>query len=714
MIPLTYSCSFLGAVLTLSALCVAYAYPPLPKVERYRLTDEQFFEALDSEHPGMAQVLATLKADGVEAGKAALAKHFRERTEPKWLIDSHGRPQHASRPEGVNTSKADAALKHVFHSHGVTHQFGEDIAWLDNPTYAEEYEFDKEWSMSFVRMPWWEDLGKAYWATGEEKYAQEFVRQYLDFTKKHRIPLKRTGGAKHPLKYAVPEWRTLEIAIRLNGSWTNSFYRFLTSPSFDDNTLCEMLKSFWEMAHHLLKFSSLGKYSSNWAVAETKALHIAGILFPEFRESHEWLSAAEERLTTELEKQVYPDGVQWELAPGYGAGVLRSFRSAHEFGKLNGRPMPDAYVARLENYYNYYLHSSVNGQMAAFGDSGHGSVRSLLAMGCTDFPHRLDFEWVATSGREGEVPKELAYAFPYAGQYVMRSGWEKDDRFMILDAGPYGIAHQNEDNLNFELFAYGDWLIEDPGYYRYNYDSPWRHFMVSSLSHNTLIVDHQGQCRRQKRETWVAEEPMPHTWMPGEEMTYFRGAYEHGYGDKGGIRVKHTRSIFFLDGRFWVIIDRAVPEDEREHLYEALFMLNAPDAVAEGNRIVTRRDGPNLLIVAADSEGQTVSVVKGQMAPVRRGWKRGGKTVVPNPTAVIAQRKSGPAALAMVLYPLPPGEEAPEIKVIFAEASGGEQAVALRIVLPDGSQRLVVDQLGEGEVTVKGLAPLTTPAARGL
>ena len=112
-------------------------------------------------------------------------------------------------------------------------------------------------------------------------------------------------------------------------------------------------------------------------MTETRALHIAGILFPEFKESADWLRAAEERLQAEIKKQVYPDGVQWELAPGYGSGVLTGFRAAHEFGKLNGRPMPDQYVARLEKMYNYYVYSSVRGRMAAFGDSGHGSNFAL-------------------------------------------------------------------------------------------------------------------------------------------------------------------------------------------------------------------------------------------------------------------------------------------------------------------------------------------------
>ena len=674
--------------------------PPLPKVARTRMTDAQLFRALDAEYPGMGHVLAVLKQEGADAGKAALASHFRKRTAPVWHIDPHARP--AQPRANDNTSKADAAMRHEYRSHGVSHAFGPDIDWLDNPTYAPEYEFDKEWSMAFLRMPWWEDLGKAYWATGDEKYAREFVAQLLDFTEKHPIPVKRTGGSRHPLKYAVPEWRTLEIACRLSGSWTNSFHRFLTSPSFTDHALCEILKSFVEMARHLKQFSSTKGRTSNWTTAETLALSYAGTLFPEFTEAAEWRREARRRMAAQLKKQVYPDGVQWELAPGYGMGVLRQFRSFHAFAAMNGDPMPASYVQRLEAMHNYFLYSSVTGRCAAFGDSGHGDVRRTLALGAEDFPGRADFLWMATQGKNGTRPTELASAFPYAGQYVMRSGWDKDDRFMIVDAGPYGIAHQNEDNLSFELYAYGDWLVPDPGAYRYNYDSPWRHFMVSSLSHNTLVVDYLSQNRRSRRSTWVTREPLDHVFTDHGAVTYFRGTYDAGYGPEGKLRVAHTRSVFFVDDRYWVIVDRARPTDKKEHLYECLYMLQSPTAIADGNRIVTQRKGPNLLLMAAEHSGQTVAVVKGQMEPVRRGWKRGGKTVLPNPTAVIARRTAGNATFATLLCPTAPGEKAPPVKIEFVPVSGGCDPVAVRVSGPGRKRMLLVDQLEDATARVGG------------
>lgn len=671
--------------------CVASAIerPPLPAVERYALTDEQLFDELDPENQAMAGVLSVLKADGMQAAQKALADHFRRRIEPKWFVSQHDKPAPAELPEGTDTSAADQALQHIYRGFA----FGEDTDWLDNPTYAPEHEFDKEWSMGFLRMPWWEDLSKAYWATGDDRYAAEIASQFLDFRAKHPIPVKRSGGSSHPLKYAVPEWRTLEVASRLGGSWLNSYCRCLPSPAFDDHVVCEFLKAFIEMADHLEKYSHTGDRSSNWTTAETKALYTAGMLFPEFAAGPRWKKVAAERMWNELQKQVYPDGVQWELAPGYGAGVLSQFRTVQELAALNGESMPEEYTARLEGMYHYYLYSSVAGHYAAFGDSGHGDARSVLRNGCQDFADRKDFLWLATSGHEGEQPTELASAFRYAGQYVMRSGWTDGDRFMIVDAGPYGIAHQHEDNLSFELWAYGAYLVTDPGTYRYNYDSPWRKFMVSSLAHNTVVVDHQGQNRQAQRDLWVTEKPLPHRFESSPNLTTFRGTYDASYGPEAKLRVAHTRTVLFVRGEYWVIIDRLVPEDKGEHLYEALFMLTSPEATAQGNAIRTASDGPDLLLAAAPQEGQVVEVTIGQEQPAKRGWKRGGQTVLPNPTAVVGKQAKGPVILATLLYPAPAGAELPDVGVELLQADP-LGTVSVKVTVAGGAKEVLLDHVG--------------------
>ncbi len=656
--------------------------PPLPEVERYAMSDEDLFDALNPEHPASAEVLGVLEEDGIDAAKEALADHFRTRTEPRWFISQFDEVERA------NMSVANDALENRMRGH----QFGEEIDWFENPTTAPDEEYNKEWTMALVRMPWWRDLARAWRVTGDERYAQAIADQFLHFRETFPILVNRSGWlSSHPLKYQAPEWRTLEMSIRLSSTWINAFYHALDSEAFNAHVICEFLKSFHEMADHLLQYSTVRDLSNNWLTHETQGLYNAGVLFPEFTASDEWKRVAAERMWDELNKQMYPDGAHWELAPSYGRGVLGQFRSVYRLARLNDEPLPDGYLQKLEASYDYFLYSSVNGRMPAFGDSGRGDVRGTLRWGVEDFPEREDFRWMATGGEEGVRPTALTSEFPWAGQYVMRSGWDADDRFMIIDSGPYGTGHQHEDKLSFELWAYGDYLVTDPGIYTYNYDSPWRRFMVSSLSHNTVAVDHQGQNRSGLRELYITEEPLDNWFKSADGLVSFRGTYESGYGPERELQVEHTRTVLFVEGDYWVLIDRMIPEDTEEHLYEALYMLTG-DAEAEETVIRTDRDGANLVLAGAASGEVVVEVTEGQEEPVKRGWRRGGGSVVPNPTAVVATHASGPAVLATLLYPVPRGETLPDvgIELIDADATG---EVSVRVTLPDGTEQVLIDEL---------------------
>jgi len=228
--------------------------PPLPEVERYAMSDEELMDALDPDHPAMAEVLRIHDEQGMAAAKEVLAEHFRTRTEPKWFLSV------GQEVRSADMDTADAALEHLIRGH----QFGDEIDWFENPTTAPDVEFNKEWTMALVRMYWWEDLARAWRVTGDERYAQEIVDQFLHFRTTYPIPVKRTRGlSSHPLKYVVPEWRTLEMGTRLEGTWLNSFYLAIDSEAFTADVVCEFLKAFHEMADHLLQFSSLTEMSSN-------------------------------------------------------------------------------------------------------------------------------------------------------------------------------------------------------------------------------------------------------------------------------------------------------------------------------------------------------------------------------------------------------------------------------------------------------------------
>ena len=71
----------------------------------------------------------------------------------------------------------------------------------------------------------------------------------------------------------------------------------------------------------------------------------------------------------------------------------------------------------------------------------------------------------------------------------------------------------------------------DPGYYTYNYTSPWRKYYVSSLAHNTVVPDGLTQHRKDEEHLYVATEPNDAIWICGKTYDFMSGTYDSGYAD---------------------------------------------------------------------------------------------------------------------------------------------------------------------------------------
>lgn len=74
----------------------------------------------------------------------------------------------------------------------------------------------------------------------------------------------------------------------------------------------------------------------NWLMSELKGLAYAGILFPELKNATLWRETALELLDNQLRVQIYPDGMQYELAPGYHGVVLDVALGIVTLAELNG------------------------------------------------------------------------------------------------------------------------------------------------------------------------------------------------------------------------------------------------------------------------------------------------------------------------------------------------------------------------------------------
>lgn len=639
-------------VVTVQGTAAASAPPAQAEPQRKetgpRLTDAELLDALDLRFPGLETAAQAAAAQEPEKALSELARFLRQRHEP--FDFGQKRPRHPN----YNRAPADEVLQHQFTVGGIPHRFEGAIDWSFNPTTVtgSAYAADHEWTWQFNRHGDWSTLAAAYAATGDEKYTREFADELKSWLRDCPVPQgKAWQGPTSP-------WRTIECGIRTAGSWATAFTVFRSAPAVSDRLLLDWLKSWIEHGRYLHAHPT----GRNWLTMEMNGLYHIGTLIPFAKEATSWRQDAAQRLRKELDVQVYPDGAQDELSPGYHNVALRNMLGIPRLASTYGHTLPPDYVASLEKMFAYNLWAMTpNRSLPHWNDSWDVDVPDLLAEGASLFPHRRDFLWVATDGQQGVPPDHLSHLFPWAGQVVLRSGWDRNALYLGFEVGPFGTGHQHEDKLGLVLFAFGRALLVEGGSYAYD-ASKWRRYVLGSAAHNVVLVDGAGQNRGARRETRLATQPQEFGFKTTDRFDCARGVYEDGFG--GGIQARHVREVLFPkpEGVF-IVRDQLDAPDDRDHLFEALWHLDAPALLEQPSDGIyeTRHDhGPNLRVIAQADEGLRCRVVKGQEEPVVQGWiplEHGRRGVRPIPCLIHA-RTGRTVQFLTVLQPLRSAEAA--------------------------------------------------------
>lgn len=534
--------------------------------------------------PGLEKVKAA--ADDPEKASRELLAYFQARHYVKHPIDRNLKASMIGQcASAADMVMANDALKHILVGQPAypPHFCGDDIDWATNP-YS-----DNEWIWQLNRMSFWDAMGRAYWYTGDEKYAREWVEQITDWINKN------PNDSLH--NYA---WRSIEAGIR-GYRWTGLYQRFIDAPSFTPEVLVAFLNSCYDHEAFLMTKYSRG---SNWALMEAEGLAFIAFNFPEFNEAEKWRKEAIMRLNKEIHDQVYPDGHQRELSIDYHMGCIEWFLRTYELAIMNGMKdlFPDSYTTTIKKMCEVVMKLGYpDGTTAQFGDSWSGKPGQnweKLKRWAQLFD-RNDFLYVATEGKEGVAPKETAFELENSGFYSMRSGWDKNAICLVLKCGPNGGFHCQPDNGTFELYAGGRHLMPDAGSYIYSGDPENRAWFRQTKVHQTLTLNGANS----------AYSPKLLLWKPGKDLDLLVVENESYPG------LIHRRALFFVDKKFFVIVDDAFGNATGD--VDLHFQLAPGRATFDKEKFVVNTDfdsGWNVLVQSNAQKGMELQEEKGQVS----------------------------------------------------------------------------------------------------
>lgn len=560
-------------------------------------------------------------------------------------------------------ARADAALDGDLHPSGIrpvlTDQGG--INWASNPSES------REWLLMIHRHGWWPLWGAAYQRTNDEKYARAFVTQLLDWIEMNPMAQIKSEDSQ--------SWRLMEAGLRMRISWLPSFGCFYHSAAFSDDAKLKMLRAFYDHGQFLNRFYT----NRNHLVRESNGLLALALCFGEFTDSGQWVESATSRLEQELKSQVNADGTHLEMSVGYQWLTVIEFEITRTLLREHAREAAiDGLDQMLRKMYEFL--AAVMRPDRSFPQLNDGFIlwdadRLAAIARERDWP---DVEYAATAGETGTPPEFRSRSFPNAGFHAMRSDWTTDARYLIADTGPYGGPHGHEDKLSFELSAYGAQFIVDPGSYTYSRTDPLREYFVGSQGHNTVLVDGQSQVRRwnpQHMEPAV-EDVIHGAWRSDDELDAASGTYDEGYAEFRIMRpadaditrdVTHQRDFVFVKPDYWVVADHLTAGST--HDYTFLFHL-APEITIEeisgASAIVRSQEcGARLMIRALSGKDVQGEVIEGL-------YSKDHHKKCPASVLSFTIDGAGSTFVAWVLYPLPAGSEAAELRAGLEPGDAGQ------------------------------------------
>ena len=438
---------------------------------------------------------------------------------------------------------------------------------------------DPEWIYALNRHTIFVNLGKAWQYTGQARYLDAFVSLLEDWL--DRVP--RTPASENTT------WRALEAGLRPE-NWLRALGLFGQGVP---EPLCRRIdESLARHGAYLAEAHGPFQRLSNWGAIQSYGLFLIGLWLGRA----DWQELALGRLAENLRHAVLPDGVQWEQSPMYHCEVLHAVLDTLLLAQRNGVPVPPALPEKaLAMCRALAVWAAPDRTILPQGDSDVIDAGDLLAAGALLFRDPLlaaaargpvceetlwDFGPDAAARLDAlpaAWPETASQALAVSGNYILRTGWGKEDAYVHFHAGSLGGGHGHADLLHIDVYHGGEAVLTDPGRLTY-VDGDLRRTLKGPAAHNTLRLD--GVDFTAYRGTWEwgpIAQPLPVRARFAPQADCLAGGHL-GYLAQGAAV---ERRLVFLKPGLLVGADIVRAPDGRPHRAEQFFHFG-PGALTAG------------------------------------------------------------------------------------------------------------------------------------
>ncbi|WP_370088007.1 heparinase II/III family protein [Ekhidna sp.] len=533
------------------------------------------------------------------ADQSELAKYFRDKFSERFFYDYntfYDRLPHYNLLYANQNGHKRGALDHMS-------KYNDSTQWVMPFNYLNGEPVNAYAMRHLARQHKMVDIALHYFNSGKDpKYIRYFENQ-----------MRSLNAALHANKYETIEdgngvYEAFRSGYRiLNWLWIHNM--FLNEAEYSDQDQLTTIATLLQHGQHLYEHND--QFSAgNHQTRGVSALAMLAILLRDFKGTDQWLERSMLRLGEHLDQEINEDGFQFERSVHYHMSDINNYYYVYQLAKINSIKVNSEWEEKLRGLFTTLVKIAYPDRSAPvlqddteipWGEKNDISAAMTLGYLLFEDPEfgyfatdKVDdrIYWFLNNDQvkmlediESKKPSYGSLAFEETGYYIMREGWEEDDKMMIISAGldDKKPDHQHGDMLGVQAMANGHAILPN---YQVRYSLPDFEFFKNSMVKNVALVDDVLQGKKYTSNKGGSgfgkflDLPNPEViaWETNGDFDFFAGSHD-GFENVG---VDYTRQVIYVKDAFWIVKDNF--SSDQPHDYKQVW---------QGH--YTLENGPNLL-----------------------------------------------------------------------------------------------------------------------
>ena len=365
-------------------------------------------------------------------------------------------------------------------------------------------------------------------------------------------------------------------------NWLRIHNMFLGEKAYSDEDQLLTIATLLQHAASLYE-TNLDFVPGNHQTRGMSALAMLSILFRDFKDSDKWYDLAMKQLEAHLDKEINDDGFQFERTVHYHMSDIDNYYYVYQLAKNSQLIVNDFWESKLKSLFTTLTKIAYPDKSApVLSDdtsppwSEKNDISGALTLGyllfedpemgyfANNYVEEKMFWYVSDSqlemlaNIESKKPNFKSFHFPTTGYYMMREGWNPEDKMMVISAGLDADKpdHQHGDMLGVQAMANGHVILPN---YQVRYSLKDLELFKNSMVKNVALVDDELQGKQYTSNQGGSgfgkfkELPNPKTiaWKNNDDLDVFVGSHD-GFENIG---VNYNRQVIYVKDDFWIVKD---------------------------------------------------------------------------------------------------------------------------------------------------------------